>query len=60
MVRFGLTKIHRIKQEKNTINVMRVYFKHSISVLQILHLRRLQMLQLNLSSKEQKESLEHP
>ena len=26
MVRFGFTKIHRIKQEKNTINIMRLIF----------------------------------
>ena len=26
MVRFGFNKIHRIKQEKNTINIMRLIF----------------------------------
>ena len=51
MVRFGLTKLQRIKQGKNTINAMRVFIKHSI---QILHLRMLQMLQLTYEAKNNK------
>ena len=46
MVRFGCTKLVWIKQGKNTINIMSVFIKHSIPLLQILHPRRLQMLQL--------------